>query len=166
LDDNQQIADASKAVAPPISARSIRGGGASFQMSMKLREFAIVLVVSVIMREYSGQVIYLLTGVGALANFGSLALASFFGGSLASPRGRRPPTDRQFFLLAVLCVIACTTIGYLRGVGYIALGVIFILIVHTPISYVCLILGAKAAEGGFRKPSPRSAPDEASSPHR
>lgn len=134
---------------------------------MKLLEFAVVLVVLVILRELSGQVLHRLTGMGFLANFGSLALASFLGGWLASSIGTRPPTDRQLLLLAALGVIACTAIGYLLlGVAYLALAVIFILVLHTPISYVCLILGARTAEEAFVKPSRRPETDEESAPDR
>jgi hypothetical protein len=122
---------------------------------MKLYQLAIVLIVMVAFREVSGTVIMRLTGMGALANFGSLALASFAAGWLASSVGTRPPTDRQLGALAAMCVIACTAIGYIQGFSYLALAVVFILIVHTPISYVCLILGAKLAEAGAKKPPPR-----------
>jgi ABC-type branched-subunit amino acid transport system permease subunit len=116
---------------------------------MKWHQFSLTLVVLVVLREVSGHLIERFTGIAPLANFGSLALAAFVAGWLGSSISMRPPSDRQLWALAALSVIACTLIGYLQGVPYTVLGALFILILHTPIAYVCLILGAKLAEGDF-----------------
>jgi hypothetical protein len=122
---------------------------------MKLYQFAIVVVVLVVLREVSGYLIYRFTEVAPLAKFGSLGMASFLAGWLASSIGTRPPTDRQLLSLAALGVIASISIDLIQGAPYLALAVIFMLIVDTPISYVCLILGAKLAESGTKGPPPQ-----------
>ena len=122
---------------------------------MKLYQLAIVLVVMVVLREVSGHLMFRLTEIAPLAKFGSLALASFLAGWLASSIGTRPPTDGQLGALAALGVIASVSIDLIQGAAYLALAVAFMLIIDTPISYVCLILGAKLAEAGVKEATPR-----------
>ncbi len=110
---------------------------------MKPYQFAIVLVVLVASREVSGYLIYRLTEMGAPGQLRFLGMASFLAGWLASSIRTRPPSDRQLAALAALGVIASISIDLIQGASYLALAVIFMLIVDTPISYVCLILGAK-----------------------
>jgi hypothetical protein len=91
-------------------------------------------------------------------------MTSFLAGWLASSIGTRLPSDRQLLSLAALGVIASISIDLIQGASYLALAVIFMLIVDTPISYVCLILGAKLAESGVKEPPPQPEDDHEAAP--
>ncbi len=127
---------------------------------MKWYQFILVLIVLVVLREVSGHVIMRLAGIAVLANYGSLTAAAFLSGWLASSIGSKPPTDGQIGALAVLGVIGNMLVDFFQGFTAIVLGAFLILAVHTPIAYVCLILGAKLAEEGHAATPPKStAPD-------
>jgi hypothetical protein len=64
---------------------------------------------------------------------------------LASP-SEPGPSNGQLKGLAVLGVIAGIALGLLKGVSYLELAVVFILILHTPLSYGCLLPGGHVAE--------------------
>ena len=119
---------------------------------MQFHELALTFVVLVVLREIAGQCLMSLTGLGALANFGGLAFASFFAGWLAGGISEPGPSRAQLKGLAVSGVIVAIGIGFMKGVSYLALAVLFILILHTSLSYVCLLLGARVAVVGIDSP--------------
>ncbi len=67
---------------------------------MKLWQLAITLIVLIVLREVSGDLLMRLTGLAALANFGGLAIGSFFSGWLAGAISKLGPSDGQRWSLA------------------------------------------------------------------
>lgn len=121
---------------------------------MKLYQLAIALVVLIFLRQVVGDLLMRLTGLGALANLGGLAISSFLAGWLAGAISELGPSRGQIAGLAVLGVIASIGIGLIKGVHYLALAIVFMLILYTAISYGCLLLGAAFAEVGMEAPTP------------
>jgi hypothetical protein len=131
---------------------------------MKLYQLAIASIVLVSLREVVGEILMRLTGLAVLANFGGLAISSFLAGWLAGAISELGPSRGQIAGLAALGVIASIGIGLIQGVPYLALAIVFMLILNTAISYGCLLLGASFAEVGMEAPTPHQQ-DEAGPDH-
>jgi hypothetical protein len=121
---------------------------------MKLWQLAITLIVLIVLREGSGNVLMRLTGLPALANFGGLAIGSFFAGWLAGAISKLGPSRGQLWSFAALGVIAAIGIGFLQGANFLAAAVVFMLLINIPLSYGCLLLGAYVAEPRMKIPPP------------
>jgi hypothetical protein len=116
---------------------------------MKLWQLAFTLLFLIVLREVSGDLLMLLTGMGILANFGGLAIGSFFAGWMAGAISKVGPSRGQLKSLSALGVIAALGIGFFfKGVNHLALAVVFILLINIPLSYGCLLLGVHLAERG------------------
>ena len=121
---------------------------------MKLWQLAVTLIVLIVLREVSGDLLMKLTGLAVLANFGGLAIGSFFSGWLAGAISELGPSDGQLWSLAALGVIAAIGIGLIQGVNFLAVAVVFMLIINIPLSFGCLLLGARVAEPPTKIPPP------------
>jgi hypothetical protein len=116
---------------------------------MKLWQLAFTLLFLIVLREGSGDLLMLLTGLGVLANFGGLAVGSFCAGWMAGAISKVGPSRGQLQSLAALGVIAALGIGFFfKGVNHLALAVVLILLINIPLSYGCLLLGVHLAERG------------------
>jgi hypothetical protein len=121
---------------------------------MKLWQLAITLIVLIVLREVSGDLLIRLTGLPVLANFGGLAIGSFFSGWLAGAISKLGPSYGQLWGLAALGVIAAIGIGIMQGSNFLAVAVVFMLLINIPLSYGCLLLGAYVAEPRTKIPPP------------
>jgi hypothetical protein len=122
---------------------------------MKLWQLAITLIALIVLREVSGDLLMRLTGLGVLANFGGLAIGSFFSGWLAGAISKLGPSYGQLWSLAALGAIAAIGIGFVQGTNFLAVAVVFMLLINIPLSYGCLLLGAYVAEPRTKIPPPR-----------
>ena len=113
---------------------------------MKFYQLAVTFIDLVVLRRFTSDVLMHLTKLGVLANFGGLLIASFLAGWLAGTISKLGPSYGQLKGLAALGVIASIAIGFMQGIKYLPLAVIFMLMLYTPLSYYCLILGAYVAE--------------------
>ncbi len=113
---------------------------------MKIWQLAITLIVLIVLREVSGNLLMRLTGLAVLANFGGLAIGSFFSGWLAGAISELGPSRGQLWSLAALGVIAAIGIGFIQGANFLAVAVVFMVLINIPLSYGCLLLGAHVAE--------------------
>jgi hypothetical protein len=116
---------------------------------VKFDQLALTFIALVILRDVAGDLLMLLTGLAVVANFGGLAIASFFAGWFAGTISEVGPSYGQLKGLAALGVITALGLGFLKGVNYLALAVVFILMSYIPFSYVCLLFGAHVAEIGM-----------------
>jgi hypothetical protein len=118
---------------------------------MRLWQLAFTLLFLIVLREVSGDLLMLLTGLGVLANFGGLAVGSFCAGWMAGAISKVGPSRGQLKSLAALGVIAALGIGFFffKGVNHLALAVVLILLINMPLSYGCLLLGVHLAERGL-----------------
>jgi hypothetical protein len=121
---------------------------------MKLWQLAITLIVLIVVREVSGDLIMRLTGLGLLANFGGLAIGSFFAGWLSGAISELGPSHGQLWSFAALGAIAAIGIGFIQGANFLALAVVFMLLINIPLSYGCLLIGAHLAEPRVQIPPP------------
>ena len=121
---------------------------------MKLWQLAVTLIVLIVLREVSGDLLMRLTGLAVLANFGGLAIGSFFSGWLAGAFSEHGPSDGQRWSLAALGVIAAIGIGFMQGAKFLAVAVVFMLLINIPLSYGCLLFGAHLAEPRTKIPPP------------
>jgi hypothetical protein len=126
---------------------------------MKWYHFGIILLILVVLRQGVGDVIFHLTDLGVIANWGSLVAASFLAGWLAGAIVERGVSYGELLVLAALGVIAEVGIGFAKGVSHLVLALVFRFIIYTPVSYGCLVLGAALAERGSADPP---SPSEAS----
>ena len=117
---------------------------------MKLYQLGIALIALVVVREVAGDILMLVTRLAGLANFGGLIIGSFLAGWLAGSISELGPSCGQLKGLAALGVIAAIAIGFLKGVSFLALAVVFMLVIYTPLSYFCLLL-APTSRGAASK---------------
>jgi hypothetical protein len=73
---------------------------------MKFDHLALTFIALVILRDVAGDLLMLLTGLPILANFGGLAIASFFAGLFAGTISELGPSYGELKGLAALGVIA------------------------------------------------------------
>jgi hypothetical protein len=129
---------------------------------MKVYQLAFALIALVVLREVAGDILMRLTGLAVLANLGGLAIASFFAGWLAGAISKLGPSYGQLWGLAAVGVIASIAIDVMQGVSYLAPAVLIMLLLNIPLSYVCLLLGARVAEAGTKVPPRHQADDPGS----
>jgi hypothetical protein len=115
---------------------------------MKIYQLAFALIALVVVREIAGDLLMRVSGLGVLANFGGLVIASFLAGWLAGVISKLGPSYGQLWGLAALGVIAAIGIGFMQGVSFLAPAVVIMLLLYIPLSYFCLLLGARLAEVG------------------
>jgi hypothetical protein len=115
---------------------------------MKVYQLAVALIALVVVREIAGDLLMRTTGLPVVANFGGLVIASFFAGWLAGVISKLGPSNGQLWGLAALGVIAAIGIGFMQGASFLAPVVVIMALLFTPLSYFCLLLGARLAEVG------------------
>jgi hypothetical protein len=121
---------------------------------MKLWQLAITLIVLIVLREVSGDLLIRLTGLPVLANFGGLAIGSFFAGWLSGAISELGPSHGQLWSFAALGASAAIGSGFMQGVNFLAMVVVVMLLINIPLSYGCLLLGAHLAEPRTKAPPP------------
>ena len=113
---------------------------------MKNYHYAIVCICTIVLSPVIGSILFLITGLGPIANFGSIILSGFIGGLIAGALSKTSLVKEQAAGLGLVYVIVGKiALSYAQGIRFNALAIIIMLILYTAIFGFFLMLGSRVS---------------------